>query len=221
MVSKRKGEPDSEFKERSNSYNRKKYQEKKIREPIIITEKICPLCNKKFIPDKRHPSQKTCSNECSKRIYQINNKEKIYEKHKEYIKNNKEQIKISSKKSKDKIIEEYGMSSSTLDKYILRDKIFNLLGNQCSDPYSQHKEPFIDGRCLFIDHVNGNGCKDRREGSMDKRLRRILKEIKAGSKDYQLLCANCNWIKRIENCEGETKYNQWRKIQKAGYVDER
>jgi len=34
----------------------------------------------------------------------------------------------------------------------------------------------------------------------------ILNEIKAGSKDYQLLCANCNWIKKFEEKEG---YSKW------------
>jgi hypothetical protein len=61
-----------------------------------------------------------------------------------------------------------------------------------------------DPRALQIDHVHGGGSGKRtreHRGPNETYYNHILKEIKAGSRDYQLLCANCNWIKRYENKE--------------------
>jgi len=55
---------------------------------------------------------------------------------------------------------------------------------------------FEDKRALQIDHVNNNGKQERA-----KRVaihNRIIKDPTA-KKEYQLLCANCNWIKHIIN----------------------
>jgi hypothetical protein len=80
-------------------------------------------------------------------------------------------------------------------------EIFTLLGGQCANPFGQHKEPYTDIRALQIDHVNGNGKKDIGSKCRTTYYRKVLEQIKNGSKDYQLLCANCNWIKRITNNE--------------------
>lgn len=60
-----------------------------------------------------------------------------------------------------------------------------------------------DWRCLQIDHVHGGGRKERKKfkGSTTSYYSFVIKQIKAGSKDYQLLCANCNWKKKYENEE--------------------
>lgn len=93
--------------------------------------------------------------------------------------------------------------NSSLRRKKRRNEIIQLLGSKCSNPYNlNHGDFLIDKRCLQIDHVNGGGQKQlkiNQQGEMY--YRRLLKEIKAGSKDYQLLCANCNWIKRYENKE--------------------
>ena len=85
----------------------------------------------------------------------------------------------------------------------LRIKIIQLLGGKCANPYNLNHGDFIaDRRCLQIDHINGNGRKERITfPSTSAYQNYILKQIKAGSKDYQLLCANCNWIKRVMNKE--------------------
>jgi len=61
---------------------------------------------------------------------------------------------------------------------------------------------FSDHRALQFDHINGDGyadkTKDGRRLSGIALLKKILAD-KAGK--YQLLCANCNWIKRWENEE--------------------
>lgn len=86
----------------------------------------------------------------------------------------------------------------------IKTEIYNLLGGKCSNPFNLNHGDFIaDKRCLQIDHVNGGGNEERKakgNGNWSFYLN-ILKKIKAGSKDYQLLCANCNWIKRHINKE--------------------
>jgi hypothetical protein len=85
----------------------------------------------------------------------------------------------------------------------IREEIFTLLGNQCSNPFNlEHGNFLTDKRCLQIDHVNGNGLKERKIfPSYSTFLKHVLEEITKGSREYQLLCANCNWIKRREHNE--------------------
>lgn len=72
-----------------------------------------------------------------------------------------------------------------------RLEIINHLGGSCK------KCGFTDIRALQVDHVNGGGNKERRL-SIASYYRRIM-EDETGK--YQLLCANCNWIKKIDNKE--------------------
>ena len=73
----------------------------------------------------------------------------------------------------------------------LHDKILNAFNNKCK------KCGFDDVRALQIDHVNGGGVKELGYKNRISRMpyyRKILREISSGK--YQLLCANCNLIKR-------------------------
>ena len=75
-----------------------------------------------------------------------------------------------------------------------RNLILWLLGNKCVHC------GFSDPRALQIDHVHGEANKNGRlQGSAY--YREILESIEQGEEKYQLLCANCNWIKRVENKE--------------------
>lgn len=56
-----------------------------------------------------------------------------------------------------------------------------------------------DDRVLQIDHIHGGGTKHR--ASLGNANRQIYREVIDGSRDYQLLCANDNWIKRWEENE--------------------
>lgn len=77
-----------------------------------------------------------------------------------------------------------------------KEEIFQLLGNKCSNINCPIPKDKMDNRCLQIDHVNNNGAKERKIYSPSQLIIKILKEIKKGSKDYQLLCPYCNWLKR-------------------------
>ena len=57
---------------------------------------------------------------------------------------------------------------------------------------------FDDIRALQIDHVNGGGRQEIRKFRDNSRY---IKHIKKNPENYQLLCANCNWIKKVENNE--------------------
>lgn len=75
----------------------------------------------------------------------------------------------------------------------IRQKIISLLGGKCV------RCGFTDWRALQIDHINGGGSRERKTArSMSAYYRQI---IESNGDGYQLLCANCNQIKRYE--EGE------------------
>ena len=59
--------------------------------------------------------------------------------------------------------------------------------------------PVADVRCLQIDHVNGGGCKELR--SINRSHWKLANMVQQNPEKYQLLCANCNWIKKHENDE--------------------
>jgi hypothetical protein len=85
----------------------------------------------------------------------------------------------------------------------IKIKLFSLLGDKCSQCGIK------DIRVLQIDHINGNGRKDRGNLNPKDFYRYAFNKVKNGNKEYQLLCANCNWIKRYTNNEF---YKQKRKV---------
>lgn len=67
---------------------------------------------------------------------------------------------------------------------------------------------FDDIRALQVDHINGGGNRHKRErrearkrGEVVREYYRTLLDDKDLTTKYQLLCANCNAIKRVENDE--------------------
>lgn len=85
--------------------------------------------------------------------------------------------------------------------YVQRHRIMllDLLGMKCS------KCGFSDVRALQIDHINGNGHKERLSIHGIKFYRYYLKNIDEIKDNIQLLCANCNFIKKLENNEHSHK----------------
>lgn len=73
----------------------------------------------------------------------------------------------------------------------LRGKILAQLGIRCS------KCGFDDARALEIDHKNGGGTEERRRLSYPTYYLHVLRNLE----NYQVLCANCNMIKRRERNE--------------------
>ena len=79
----------------------------------------------------------------------------------------------------------------------LKDSVYLKLGGCCAG-CGDKRTP-----CLSIDHVNGDGAEDRRNtrGTIAF-LRKVLSD-ETGM--YQILCMNCQWIKRHKNGEGKTR----------------
>lgn len=69
----------------------------------------------------------------------------------------------------------------------------NLLGGCCV------RCGMSDFRCLQIDHIVSCGRNNRESGS--KIYRAIVNNTEEAKTRYQILCANCNWIKKYENKE--------------------
>jgi hypothetical protein len=90
----------------------------------------------------------------------------------------------------------------------MREKAIVFLGGKCSNQKCLVPNGCSDKRCLQIDHINGiSDDEPRLIGTM--LYEDILHNPKSREK-YQLLCANCNWIKRYEKKEnrGYRKYTQ-------------
>lgn len=63
---------------------------------------------------------------------------------------------------------------------------------------------YTDVRALQIDHVNGGGRAEVRNTKF-RSPQRYAAHIALTPENYQVLCANCNWIKRWENNEYKKK----------------
>jgi len=79
----------------------------------------------------------------------------------------------------------------------IRKAVLDILGGKCN------RCGFDDYRALQIDHINGDGYIERTKGKGfgSDYSKRVMQSFLNGENKYQLLCANCNWIKRVENKE--------------------
>lgn len=80
--------------------------------------------------------------------------------------------------------------------------IIDFFGGKCI------KCGFSDIRALQMDHKNGRKYGEQRIGNIDSRYKFVRDFPEETRIKYQLLCANCNWIKRDENneCRKPAKY---------------
>lgn len=81
----------------------------------------------------------------------------------------------------------------------IRMAALKILGDKCS------KCGFDDYRVLQIDHILGGGSKDRQIATRNFNKIVIESALKNEGK-YQILCANCNWIKRYERNEHKNRF---------------
>jgi hypothetical protein len=82
-------------------------------------------------------------------------------------------------------------------KHTLRMQILTKFGNKCANPFNLlHPDWCNDPKCLQIDHIDGNGNHELRHLETSRYYKKVLADNKG---EYQLLCANCNWIKRAKN----------------------
>lgn len=88
------------------------------------------------------------------------------------------------------------------------------LGGKCASPTCKWLNEDGSFGCtvydaLQIDHVNGGGGKelDLLNKNYAAFLRKVMREINTGN--YQVLCANCNWIKRHQ-CGENKRVGNWK-----------
>ena len=100
-----------------------------------------------------------------------------------------------------------GVPRKTMDKtktdmiyYALRTKLMNLLGTACV------RCGFTDMRALCLDHINGGGHKEFLKYTGAAIYRYYLKDPNLAKGNLQILCANCNSIKRFEKREFAWKH---------------
>lgn len=82
---------------------------------------------------------------------------------------------------------------------VLRERTIQILGGKCI------KCGFSNIKALQIDHINGGGNKDLNRTSSSGYLHKVIRSFKNKENKYQLLCANCNQIKKVENNECKKK----------------
>jgi len=132
----------------------------------------------------------------------------ILKKRAEFFLQNKGSVKIQSicKICSNKARKEWGKrwlkqnpkaNTSIVRNYraAMRQKVLKALGGKCK------RCGFDDWRALQIDHVKGGGYKERKEMGHSGGPRYYLYVMADKTGRYQILCANCNWIKRYVNNE--------------------
>ena len=96
-------------------------------------------------------------------------------------------------------------SKSTTRQRILRLEILDKLGRRCASPDCRwHNDDGTSGctdvRALQIDHVDGGGSTELQAGH-GAGLAHLYRVRSDTTGRYQVLCANCNWIKRYMDRE--------------------
>src|SRR3990167_1809885 len=151
---------------------------------IRFNPRICILCAREYKPITSN--QKVCR-DCRPQY----DREFSRKYNKKYISKNRkrllEKVKLWQKKCRLK----------------RKSKIMSLLGNKCVNHLRNYGNQGDDIRVLQIDHVNGGGTKEIskwRSNSMGY-YKYIIENFSNLNGKYQLLCSNCNWIKRYEKKE--------------------
>lgn len=127
--------------------------------------------------------------------------------HKEYCKQyyltHKEQAKIRYKKYRDNFYQENKERiKQRVKKYQMiwypkrKEEVFK----HYSSELKCAKCGFSDIRALSVDHINGGGTKHRREIGKGAQFYNWLKKNNY-PEGFQILCMNCQFIKRVENHE--------------------
>lgn len=173
--------------------------------------------------DGLNPECRECSSKRSK-IYRENNKEKLQEKHKKYYAENRDVVLERGRKyraenrgkererrkkyyaeNREQELEktrkyqeehrEYYRSRNRLLFYDARVKVLSYL-----NPELKCEKCGIDDiRLLTIDHINNDGYQERKNKTAYQIYKKIVEmPLSAARKKYQVLCRNCNWLRRYE-----------------------
>lgn len=107
----------------------------------------------------------------------------------------KEYMRIWRKNNKEKI-KSYCRKYYKINGMSVKLEIIEMLGGKCV------RCGYKDYRALQIDHIKSGGSKERKSyNNPILYYKMILESIKNNERKFQLLCANCNWIKKHDNKE--------------------
>lgn len=197
----------------------------------ILTYKRCSKCGEvksisEFSPEKTHSDRlasrcKKCNAEKTA-AYRAKNKEKVLAATQKWRSEHKDEVGEYNKKyytenleysrargnafskrryKENKNNEEFmraRRARQAEERKAVREKIFSILGHVCV------RCGYTDKRALQVDHIHGGGNAENRKMTRDQFYRRV---IEVGKAEYQILCANCNVIKNIENQEHRRRYD--------------
>lgn len=151
-----------------------------------IKPRDCFYCNSPLSLQQLYRKNRFCSSICSEKDKTLPDREGRAKAHNlKYRLKNREEL---AKKRNELLCKRRGV-------------IYDLLGHLCN------RCGFTDKRALQIDHIYGFGKKSMRRcsNSMQYYLE-VQKSVINNEGKYQILCANCNWIKRHENKENGWDY---------------
>jgi len=143
------------------------------------------------------------------RNYRRNNKGKfkIYNiKERERIKIEREQDPVLDRLWKDRHNLEAKRSYYRINK---RKRLIEKFGGRCTNPDCLVPGGCTDWRALQVDHKKGHGKKEYDSFKYPYLYYNMIFSLtqEEFDKDYQILCANCNWIKRYE-CQESSRQEE-------------
>lgn len=165
-----------------------------------MVKKVCTKCNQEKDLDlfvRKSSVKSGYASDClscrriSRKIYVSNNLIKVRESNKEYGRLNKE-------KQAERQAER---------RFKLRAVVLKKMGAECKNC------SYNDFRALQIDHIKSNGKIDRIDNKNynEKFLKYLINLDNIELTDnYQLLCANCNSIKKLELGEYGNRQGRWK-----------
>jgi len=133
-------------------------------------------------------------------------KEKQKEYHRKWYQKNKERLRKKKaenmRKYRAENPEKYREQSRNAKKR-LKDKVFEIYGHVCC------RCGFADKRALTLDHILNNGAEERKEFGERGVYKRAVDNYLPD--EYQILCMNCQFIKRVEFGRQNQHVRQWSK----------
>jgi len=107
---------------------------------------------------------------------------------------------VASLRAADRQYYKRGLLDSKQRSQRNRQTLIQLLGGKCAcnEPDCWHKGlcGIDDIRLLQFDHILGGGSREDEEMGTPAMYLYYLKHLEEAKRKLQLLCANCNWLKR-------------------------
>lgn len=164
---------------------------------------MCRVLNSRFVVNKgtynkeyyeTHKSQYSLHN----KNYYDKNRDELLETHKKYRSENIDKMRSLLSRWRNNNRDKWNVQNRERYKKC-KDALLKALGDKCV------RCGFADVRALQIDHINGGGGREIRKMGPYLYVY-YLNHPEEAKEKLQLLCANCNWIKRWEKNEVRSKY---------------